>query len=149
MLAALTFIFTIVIKIPSPIGGYLNLGDAVVLLSGAVLSPLYAFLAAAIGSSIADLSSGFFIYAPATFIIKGLMAYLVASASKHTLSRPPFPKFIAAVVAEIIMVSGYYIFEGFLYGFGVSMINIFPNALQGVVGFVIGMILIRVFKKRR
>ena len=84
MLAALTFVFTIVIKIPSPIGGYLNLGDAVVLLAGAMLSPLYAFLCAGIGSAVADLSSGFFIYAPATFLIKGVMALIASIIISHS-----------------------------------------------------------------
>ena len=147
MLAALTFVATIVIKIPSPVGGYLNLGDAIVLLSGAMLPPLYAFLAAGIGSALADAAFGYFIYIPATFLIKGLMALLISSISKPSVSRPPFPKFIGGIVAEIIMVSGYYIFEGFLYGFGPSMINIFPNAIQGTVGFIIGMILIKILRK--
>ena len=34
MLAALTCVATMVIKIPSPLSGYLNLGDCIVLLSG-------------------------------------------------------------------------------------------------------------------
>lgn len=147
MLAALTFIFTIVIKIPSPIGGYLNLGDAVVLLSGAILSPLYAFLSAAVGSAVADLSAGFFIYAPATFIIKGLMALLVSFILKH--KRTALSRISAGLLAETVMISGYYVFEGFLYGFGVSLINVFPNVLQGLVGLVIGMILIRFFKQSK
>ena len=147
MIASLTFIFTIVVKIPSPVGGYLNLGDAVVLLGGALLSPVYAFLAVAIGSAVADLSSGFLIYAPATFVIKGLMALCVSLIVKH--SKTEFLKILSGVLAEFLMVGGYYIFEGFLYGFGVSMINIFPNVLQGLVGLIIGLILIRVFQKSK
>ena len=34
LLAALTCVATMIIKIPSPLKGYLNLGDCVVLLSG-------------------------------------------------------------------------------------------------------------------
>ena len=74
LLAALTCIATIIIKIPSPLKGYLNLGDCVVLLSGWMLSPLYGFLSAGLGSSLADLLSGYVVYAPATFVIKGAMA---------------------------------------------------------------------------
>ena len=74
MLAALTCIATMVIKIPSPLNGYLNLGDCVVLLAGWMLSPVYGFLAAGVGSALADLFSGYVVYAPATFVIKGLMA---------------------------------------------------------------------------
>ena len=74
MLAALCCVATMIIKIPSPLKGYLNLGDCIVLLSGFMLSPLYGFLAAGIGSALADVFSGYVVYAPATFLIKGLMA---------------------------------------------------------------------------
>ena len=74
LLAALTCVATMVIKIPSPMKGYLNLGDCVVLTAGWMLSPVYGFLAAGLGSALADLFSGYVVYAPATFLIKGLMA---------------------------------------------------------------------------
>ena len=74
LLAALTCVATMIVKIPSPMKGYLNLGDCVVLLSGWILSPGYGFLAAGLGSALADLLSGYVTYAPATFVIKGLMA---------------------------------------------------------------------------
>lgn len=54
MLAALTCVATMIIKIPSPLKGYLNLGDCVVLGCGWVLSPIYGFLSAGIGSALAD-----------------------------------------------------------------------------------------------
>ena len=149
MLAALTFIATIVIKIPSPLNGYLNLGDALVLLTSYLLSPTIAFLAAGIGSALADAASGYFIYIPATFLIKGLMSLLFSLIIRHSKERKILSKIIGGVLAEILMVGGYYIFEGFLYGFGASMINIFPNALQGIVGFIIGMILVKLFYKYR
>ena len=62
------------IRIPTPLKGYINLGDAIVLLCAFLLPPSYAFFAAGIGSMLADIFSGYAVYAPATFIIKGLMA---------------------------------------------------------------------------
>ena len=47
MLAAMACAATLVIQIPSPMNGYVNLGDAVVLLSGWLLGPWYGFAAAA------------------------------------------------------------------------------------------------------
>ena len=76
LLAALCCVATMIIKIPSPLKGYLNLGDCVVLLSGWMLSPLYGFLAAGIGSALADLFLGYVVYAPVTFLIKGVMAII-------------------------------------------------------------------------
>ena len=51
LFAALACVATMVIKIPSPLGGYLNLGDCVVLAAGWLLAPGYGFLAAGIGSA--------------------------------------------------------------------------------------------------
>ena len=74
MFAALACVATMVIKIPSPLGGYINLGDCIVLLAGWMLSPIYGLLAAGLGSALADILSGYVAYAPMTFVIKALMA---------------------------------------------------------------------------
>ena len=76
LVAALACVATMIIKIPSPLNGYINLGDCVVLAAGWMLSPIYGFLSAGLGSALADLLSGYATYAPATFIIKGLMAII-------------------------------------------------------------------------
>ena len=44
---------TFAVRIPSPLKGYLNLGDCAVLLAGWLLSPVYGFLAAGLGSALA------------------------------------------------------------------------------------------------
>lgn len=139
MLGALCLVATAVIKLPSPLGGYINLGDCIVLLSGFMLSPLYGFLAAGIGSALADIFLGYALYAPVTFLIKGLMALLVSKMGKKRI--------LGGVLAEILMVSGYYVFEGFLYGFGASLINIPANAVQGTAGLILGLLLYKGMEK--
>ena len=151
MLAALACVVTMLVKIPSPLKGYVNLGDGIVLLIGWILSPFYGFLAAGIGSALADLFSGYVIYAPVTFIIKGLMA-LLAYFTYKTLNNKAgnlTSRIISGIISEIIMISGYFIFEGFMYGFSASTVNIPANAFQGVAGLVIGIILIRIFNKNK
>ena len=49
-------------------------------------SPVYAFVSAGLGSALADVFSGYLVYAPATFVIKGLMA-LVAFAFCKILAK--------------------------------------------------------------
>lgn len=151
MLAALICVATMVIKIPSPLNGYLNLGDCVVLLAGWMLSPVYGLLAAGVGSALADLFSGYVVYAPATFVIKGLMALVAYYGFKllHTKREVPVSRVVAGILAEVVMVVGYFVFEGFLYGFGPSVVNIPANGVQGVAGLVLGCILINVFKKNK
>lgn len=150
MLAALACVATMIIKLPSLLGGYINLGDCIVLLCGWMLGPVYAFMAAGIGSALADIFSGYALYAPATFVIKGLMALLayaifalLSKRVKHFSAR-----LIGGVASEIVMIAGYFVFEGFLYGFAPSLVNIPANAVQGVAGVAIGMILITLFEKQ-
>lgn len=151
MLAALTCIATMIIKIRSPLKGYLNLGDCVVLLSGWLLSPLYGFLAAGLGSGLADLISGYGVYVPATFIIKGVMAIAAYFGFRFLQNKVTniSARIVSGIVAELIMVFGYYVFEGFLYGFGASLVNIPANAVQGGAGLIIGTILVKIFEKSK
>lgn len=149
MLAALCCVATMIIKIPSPLKGYVNLGDAVVLLSGWLLSPVYGFAAAGIGSALADVFSGYLIYAPATFIIKGIMAiitYFSFRGMHNKLGKMP-ARIIGGVLAEMEMILGYFVFEGFMYGFAPSLVNIPANGVQGIAGLVIGIILVKYFEK--
>lgn len=150
MLAALTCVATMIIKIPSPLKGYLNLGDCVVLLSGWMLLPGYGFLAAGFGSALADVFSGYVMYAPATFVIKGAMALIAywGYRNLHKKIKDSMARVISGTLAEVVMVLGYFVFEGFLYGFGPSVINIPANAVQGIAGLILGCMLIAPFSKK-
>ena len=151
MLAALACVATMIIKIPSPLKGYLNLGDCIVLVAGWMLSPMYGFLAAGLGSALADLFSGYVTYAPATFVIKGLMALIAFYGYKllhNKIGNLP-SRIITGIFAEIMMILGYFAFEGFLYGFVPSLVNIPANGVQGIAGLIIGVILIKIFEKTK
>ena len=151
LLAALTCVATMIIKIPSPLKGYLNLGDCVVLLAGWILSPVYGFLAAGLGSALADLFSGYVVYMPATFVIKGMMALVAFYGFKllHEKMGDLPSRIISGAAAEILMVLGYFLFEGFMYGFGPSVVNIPANGVQGIAGLILGCILIKIFEKNK
>ena len=144
MLAALVCVATMIIKIQLTPNGYINLGDGVIILSGWALGPLYGFLAAGIGSALADLFSGFVLYAPVTFIVKGLMAV----ASYYVIKKLKSVIF-AAILAEIVMILGYYIFEGFVYGFGTALLSMPGNAIQSIAGIVTGTLLVKMLQKHR
>ena len=148
MFAALTCVATMIIKIPYG-NGYLNAGDCIVLVAAWTLSPLYGFLAAGIGSALADIFSGYIAYAPATFIIKGVMALIA-----HSLLTIPHKKaanlpaiIISGLSAELTMVFGYYLYETLLYGFIPAASNIPGNCAQGVLGLILATIIIKGFEK--
>jgi len=47
------------------------------------------------------------------------------------------------------MILGYFVFEGFLYGFAPSAVNIPANGVQGAAGLIIGLILVKIFEKSK
>ena len=150
LIAALVFVSTAFIQIPMGFG-YVHAGDAMVLLAAAFLSPWYGFFAAALGSCMADLALGFVAYAPVTFVVKGCMVlvFWAITKSSENRKRPLVRQIVAAVAAELLMVLGYFVFEGFLYGFVAAAPSILFNAGQGAVGAALGLILVRVLKQAR
>ncbi len=137
LFASIICVATFIVKIPSPAtNGYFNLGDCFVILSGLLLSPIYGALAAGIGSALADVLSGYVQYAPATFVIKALMAlsvYLIMKA--FAKNKKTFAVICAGITAETIMVLGYFAYEAVIlkYGFAAAG-SIISNIMQGLVG---------------
>lgn len=148
LFAAITCVATM-ITIPLPItNGYVNLGDCFVLLSGWFLGPVYGFLAAGIGSSLADMLLGYTDYAPATFIIKALMAVTAYFVFKALSKKPFVARLTGGIAAETIMVLGYFGYEALRYGISASA-NIPFNATQGAVGLIVAVTIATVISKNK
>ena len=141
MFAALACVATMSIRIPTPgTSGYIHPGDAVVILSGIFLSPQAAFLAAGIGSAMADLLGGYMVYVPITFMIKGLAAFLGSYAFARLSGRfkTRYPAVAVAGLIDMALVAGGYCFcESFIYGLPAALASVPPNLLQGAGGLVI------------
>ena len=139
--AAIIFVGTYVLIFPLPGSGYANLGDCFIITVCCFLGVWPGAAAAAVGAALADLILGYTIYAPATFIIKGLMAICIFLLYKK-LPLPTIAKtVIAAVVSEVIMIAGYLLFETALYGFPTAVLNVIGNSVQGGIAVVFGTVL--------
>ncbi|MDR1245723.1 MAG: ECF transporter S component [Clostridiales Family XIII bacterium] len=78
LMTALITVTTIVIPIPIPFtNGYVHPGDSMVFMAVLLLGRRSGALAAGFGSAFADVVLGFFIWAPFTFVIKSVMAFIV------------------------------------------------------------------------
>ena len=147
VLAALSCVATMVVQIPSPMNGYVNLGDCFVLLSGWLLGPWWGAAAGGIGSMLADLLLGYGHYAPGTLVIKGLMA-LVGALVFKALGKKSAAALVSGVVSEVIMVVGYFGYAGLLLGKGIGAAASIPgNLVQGAVGLVAGFLLLQVARR--
>lgn len=152
MFTALVTVATVVIAIPSPAGGYLNVGDTVVLIAAACLGPIGGMVAGGLGSCIADLVLSYGMYAPFTLVIKGLEGFICGGLIllfDRTLGKR-FKNYIAQVIAGVIsmiiaaltMSSLYCITDGILYGWGAAIVNAPINLLQGAIGITAGSVIV-------
>lgn len=145
LMAAFACVATMSIRIPTPgTSGYIHPGDAIVILSGVILGPVWGFLAAGIGSAMADLMGGYFIYVPITFVIKGIVAFAAGTLYRR-MGRTPRSRYTAVVlggIADMILVAGgYFVCECGLYGTAAAAAGVPANIIQGIGGLVIGIIL--------
>lgn len=156
LLAALTAVATMIIRIPTPTQGYIHLGDGMVLICGILLGPGLGALAAGIGSMMADLIGGYMAWVPGTFAIKALTAlfggwlyHRMAGKDMNTITRV----ILCGIPAEIIMVLGYFVYEvGMEVVMGSSMgaaaaavvLGVPMNIVQGIAGIIVGVVLLPV-----
>lgn len=158
MMAALTCVATMIIQIPSPMQGYVNMGDVIVLMCGWILGPVYGVLAAGIGSMLADMLSSYMHYAPGTLIIKAavaLIAYALFTLLKRgkkgdSVKELVLPLAVSGVVAELAMVVLYFVYASLILGKGWAAASSIPgNLMQGLVGVVVGSLLYVLIKKSK
>ncbi|WP_343209754.1 ECF transporter S component [Anaerolentibacter hominis] len=154
LMAALTCVATMVIQVPSPMQGYVNLGDGFVLLSGILLGPLYGTAAAGIGSMFADLLIGYAHYAPGTLLIKAAAA--LAGGLIYQLLRkvraggkvPVLPVIAAGIGVNAIVVVGYFGYASLLLGKGLAAAASIPgNIIQGIFGIIVACILVPILEQ--
>ena len=147
LFAALSYVATRVLMVPSPTGGYMNLGDTVVLLGAYLLGPVYGAVAGAIGPALADLLSGYAIYVPGTLVIKALMA-LAAALLYKAMAKKSWAFVVCGAVAEAIMVVGYCLYDALLSGsLAAGAAGIPSNLVQAAFGLVVSTLLALALKK--
>ena len=107
MLIALVFVATLLLNIKLPItanGGLVHLGTAMLFIASFLFGPKKAFIAGAVGMGLFDLVSGWTLWAPFTFVARGLQGYIVG---KIAWSNGRNGKSVAFnLLATIISISG-------------------------------------------
>ncbi|MBQ9897866.1 MAG: ECF transporter S component [Ruminococcus sp.] len=151
LLAAFTCVATFLIQIPTPTKGYVNLGDSLVNISAWLLGPVYGTASAGIGSALADFVTGYVVYAPATLVIKSLLAvasFFTFKALSRKLSGA-HARIIAAAAAELIMAAGYFAYEAVLYGsVTTALLGISANLVQGGMSIAVSSAVYELILKR-
>ena len=136
---ALVTAATLLIRIPIPATqGYVNLGDAAVIVAALLLGPRTGLIAGGIGSALADWLGGYAHWAPFTLVIKGLEGFLVGLIATRAKGSQGIRTLLAAISGGVSVVAGYFLVEFALYGGGAAQIAAFANAIQALCGMAAG-----------
>jgi len=153
LLTALVFVATSFINIRLPIaasGGLVHLGTAMLVIASVVFGKEKGAIAGAVGMAIFDLSSGWALWAPFTFVIRGVMGYILGaiSYSNNKSGDNNIINIIAVIVSGVWMIGGYYITEVILYGNWFSPVASIPGDItQIVMALIIGIPMAKILKK--
>ena len=138
IMAALVAAATYAVQVPVPAtNGYINVGDAMIFTSSLVFGPIVGGVAGGLGSSLSDAFGGYWQFVPITLAVKGLeglAAGLIAN------GRSTKRDLLAVLIGGLIMVSGYFLAETYLLGYGAAaaLVELPGNIFQTGAGALIG-----------
>ncbi len=134
---ALVFTATMIhIRLPIGQGGLIHLGNIPLFLVAIIFGRKMGAIAGAFGMGLFDLMGGWTPWAPATFIIVGLMGYAVGVISEKKDNVAGYV--MAILVACAMKIVGYYIAEALIYGNWMQPVLSIPgNLIQIGVAAVI------------
>lgn len=158
LLIALVFVATKFINIRLPIsinGGLIHLGTAMLYIISMVFGPSMGAISGAFGMAIFDaIDPTWFIWAPFTFVIRGIMGLIVGSIIKRKVkkeqasSKNTLWSIAAMLVGGIWMIAGYYISDVILYGNWIAALTSIPgDSIQVAAGIIIALPLATALKK--
>ena len=146
IMAALVFVATFLIKIPS-LNGYTHIGDSMVIISALILGKKKGALAAGLGAGLCDLLSGYMQYIIPTFLIKAIMVLIIVTMAENLIGKTKFAWIIGSIIGCIFQVIGYCLVETVMYGFAGALASVPSNIIQSIVGIVSAVVLAAVLEK--
>ena len=112
VLTALVFVVTAYLHIPTA-NGYIHVGDGFIYLAACLLPLPYAIAVGSGGALLADLLTGYAIWAPGSVVIKALCAVLFFGRRRCVICSYSC---LALLPAAAVTAGGYYLYEALLYG---------------------------------
>lgn len=135
IMTALVLGLTLIHITVTPIGGYVHLGDIVIYFTAFAFGPWAGLIAGGLGTGLADVVSGYAIFAPLSLVVHGLQGFVagwIATRGSH-----PLRLVAAVIVGGIILVGGYFAGEALvpvLGGLAVAVSEVPFNLVQAAFG---------------
>ena len=126
---ALVFVVTAYLHIPT-YNGYVHGGDGLIFLAACILPMPYSIIIGVLGAILADLLTGFAIWAPGSMVIKGLLAILFCCRKEKILTKR---NLLMLIPAALISTTGYYVYEGIITSNFIASLAGIPGSLTQAV----------------
>ena len=147
VMVAVVAVLTFAVQIPIPAtGGYIHFGDVGVYFAAFAFGPFVGSIAGGLGCAIADILSGYAVWAPLTLVAHGLQGFL---AGYFGYKRGLMGMIVGWAIGSIALILVYFLGEWFIYGLGFAgaLAEVGPNFIQMAVGGLIGIPLVLAIRK--
>lgn len=135
LLMAMVTVATMLIQVPVPATkGFINIGDTIIFVAALLVGPRAGLIAGGLGSALADVISGYAVWAPWTLVIKGLeglIAGMIGSRAFRDGRGLPARAILGLALGAAWMVAGYYVAGSAMVGFRAALAEIPGNLVQG------------------
>ncbi|MDR3215833.1 MAG: ECF transporter S component [Clostridiaceae bacterium] len=149
LFTALTLVATIAIHMPIPaVNGYMNFGDAVILVCAALFGGIPALIAGAIGAALGDLILGYPQWIPVTIVAKGLEGLIAGFFLQRVFKLKASNSFkillgvTAIVVGAAIMPVVYFFAAWITSGVGGAAVALVSDLIQAAVAVAVAVVLV-------
>lgn len=145
---AIVFLGIFIIKFPGPFG-YAHIGDSMIFLSVLMLGGKRGAVAGGLGAAIADIVSGYTIWAVPSMICKAAMALVMGAMIKHHVFglKGRILWIVAAIAGGITQGIGYVIFWYALFGKAAAIAAVPGLIFQAVSGIIIAFVISEALQK--
>lgn len=135
IMTAMVFVLTRVVQVPTPVVGYIHLGDVGIFFSAFAFGPWIGAVAGGLGTALADLTSPYAQWAIFSLLIHGAQGWVAGCLSARWSSIPGLV--LAAAIGGAIVVVGYLLAGTILVGFGAALTEVPLNLVQVTVGAIV------------
>lgn len=146
LLSALAVIAIAVFRVPGPGGNvYFHLGETVMITSAVFLGKRGGGFVGGVSGAIADILLGAALWAPFSLVIHGLKGWIIgALADGHGGKRD----MLAMWAGVSVMIIGYTLTAGMLYGAAVMPVEFIGDLAQGGIGITMAFVSIKALSAR-
>jgi uncharacterized membrane protein len=135
VMTAITFVLTRAVQVPTPVVGYIHLGDVGVFFSAFAFGPWVGAVAGGLGTALADLTSPYAQWAIFSLLIHGAQGWFAGWASHRWQGVAGL--LLATLVGGAIVVAGYLLAGTILVGFGAAVTEVPLNVVQVAAGAIV------------